>query len=67
MKIIEISDDQNTVKTDEGKEHEFVKRKLVVCSEVNCSLLELEYSFNCTYLCCKSDRKDHKSGYFKLK
>ena len=65
MRIIEESEDQNTVKTDDGKEHNFVEDIEANCLIDDCSLYE--YGSNCTYLCCCGMRKDGKEGCFQLK
>lgn len=65
MNIIEVSEDQNTVKTDDGKEHNFVISKDPQCQLLNCSLYKSRQF--CVDLCYKIIRKDKKNGYFKLK
>jgi len=64
--IIEISCDQNNIKTDDGKEHIFVESNINSCSKSNCSLSYLNI-VNCLELCTFKYRKDRKSGYFKIK
>lgn len=65
MKIIEVSNDQNTVKTDDGKEHEFVESDKQFICKTKCSLQE--YDFTCLDYCTHKGRNDNKRGYFQLK
>lgn len=69
-KIIEVSDDQNTVKTDDGKEHRFVEAYDFECHFENslCSLNDVDVEgIECRNYCTSFNRKDWKDGYFKLK
>ena len=58
-------EDQNTIKTNDSKEHEFVECDLEICNEDICSLYK--YNIDCPCLCCACLRKDGKEGCFKLK
>ena len=68
MRIIEVSKDQNEIKTDDGKTHIFVETDDFICllQYTICSLKEVSPK-ECRKYCVSALRKDKKDGYFKIK
>ena len=64
--IISISDDQNEVKTDDGKMHMFVEKERNIEIDIFCSLYTYQLSY-CHIFCLRFFRNDGKDGNFQLK